>query len=112
MSRNMLHRIVNAKLVSQRIGALMVSSLALLLLSCAPANTNGNRTSEKPSTSAASPEPVIEASPVTKSDEWQVINGDSVTLNVTAPGAQSVKILYRPAFAEGRHVELKKLTSR
>jgi lipoprotein-anchoring transpeptidase ErfK/SrfK len=32
-------------------------------------------------------------------------------LSVTAPGAQSVKILYRPAFTEGRHVELKKLNT-
>lgn len=57
-------------------------------------------------------EPTIEAAPTSKADEqWQVISSDRVTLNVTAPGAQSVKILYRPAFAEGRHVVLKKLSA-
>lgn len=57
-------------------------------------------------------EPTIEASPVTKgADQWQVVSGDNVNLNVTAPGAQSVKILYRPAITEDRHVELKKINS-
>jgi lipoprotein-anchoring transpeptidase ErfK/SrfK len=57
-------------------------------------------------------EPTIEASPVSKTDDqWQVIGADNITLNVTAPEAQSVRILYRPAFTEGRHVQLKKLNS-
>src|SRR5262249_49075315 len=44
-------------------------------------------------------------------DQWQVISSDNITLSVTAPGAQSAKILYRPAFTEGRYVELKKLNA-
>ena len=57
-------------------------------------------------------EPAIEASPTSKSDEqWQVISSDTITLSVTAPGAQTAKILYRPAFAEGRHVVLKNISS-
>ena len=60
---------------------------------------------------SAATEPTIEATPTSKSDDqWQVINSDNVTLSVTAPGAQSVKILYRPAFAEDRHLVLKQLT--
>lgn len=107
----MFHAMLNARSIMPRLGALMVLSLLVFVLSCAPANTNGKRTSEKADTNAAPAEPIIEASPVTRNDEWQVINGESVTLNVTAPGGQTVKILYRPAFAEGRHIELKKLTN-
>lgn len=69
-------------------------------------------TSEKPSGQPTQSEPTIEASPTRKVDEqWQVITSDNVTLTVTAPGAKSIKLLYRPAFAEGRHVELKKTVS-
>ena len=76
----------------------------------APRESNANKTAS-PQDVNASAEPVIEASPTTKSDEWQVISADTVTLTVNAPGARATKILYRPAFAEGRHVELKNLTS-
>lgn len=67
---------------------------------------------EKPPVQSAQSEPTIEAAPATKADEqWQVITSDTVTFTVTAPGAKSVKILYRPAFADGRHVELKNTVS-
>src|SRR5437763_6746026 len=57
-------------------------------------------------------EPTIEATPTSKADDqWQVVSSHNITLNVAAPDAQSVKILYRPAFAEGRHVELKRLNA-
>src|SRR5437763_743452 len=57
-------------------------------------------------------EPTIEATPTSKADDqWQVVSSHNITLNVAAPDAQSVKILYRPAFAEGRHVELKRLSA-
>lgn len=57
-------------------------------------------------------EPTIEASPTSKSDdEWQVVSSDTVNFAVTAPQAQSVRILYRPAFSEERHVVLKNVTS-
>src|SRR5438105_6901426 len=56
--------------------------------------------------------PTIEAAPITKGDDqWQVITSDNITLTVTAPGAQSTKILYRPSFAEDRHVELRQLNA-
>ncbi len=108
----MLHSILNARFNARRLRVLLAVSIAAFALACAPANTNvANRTSEKPDTKAEFTEPIIEASPVTGNDEWQVIKGDTVALTVTAPNAQSVNILYRPAFAEGRHVQLKKLTT-
>ncbi len=80
-----------------------------LLASCQVSNDPiGNQPANRGATAAI--EPTIEATPVSKSDDqWQVITSDQVTLSVTAPGAQSVKILYRPAFAEDRHVVLKQL---
>lgn len=92
--------------------------LALLLASftaCEPVNRSNNNTGKANSNSNAATgpaEPTIEASPTSKADEqWQVVTSDSVTLSVTAPDAQAVKILYRPAFTEGRHIELKKLNA-
>jgi len=94
------------------------AALALLilllagLLACEPANRSANGNGANANTSIAAAEPTIEASPISKTDDpWQVISSDIITLSVTAPGAQSVKILYRPAFTEGRHVELKKLNT-
>jgi lipoprotein-anchoring transpeptidase ErfK/SrfK len=72
-------------------------------------NSNNTSRNENGSTATAN-EPTIEASPVSKTDDqWQVISADKMTLSVTALDAQSVKILYRPAFTEGRHVVLKTL---
>src|SRR5262249_18433959 len=69
------------------------------LSACEPVNRSGNGDSANSNTTNAAAEPTIEASPVSKTDDqWQVISADNITLSVTAPGAQSVKILYRPAF--------------
>lgn len=95
----------------QRMKLVLAFSLAALLSSCQQSNAP---TANRPENRQASEisEPTIEASPTTKADEqWQVITAPNLTFNVNAPGAQSVKILYRPAFAEGRHVELKRLGS-
>lgn len=83
-----------------------------LFAACEQSTTpNANRPDNRPATTEVS-DPTIEASPTTKADDqWQVISSDKLTLNVNAPGAQSVKILYRPAFAEDRHLELKKLNA-
>jgi len=91
---------------------IMAIAIALSFVACEQANQpNGNRPPQSAQNTEL-PEPTIEASPTSKgTEEWQVISSDTVTLTVTAPGARSVKILYRPAFAEGRHLELKKLTS-
>ncbi|MGQ0762615.1 MAG: L,D-transpeptidase [Acidobacteriota bacterium] len=86
-----------------------IALVAMALPACKKASYS---TSEKPSAQPTQSGPAIEASPTTRVDEqWQVITSDNVTFTVNAPGAKSVKILYRPAFAEGRHVELKKAVS-
>lgn len=91
---------------------LFTAALVVFAPACAPVNKNAPVIAkEQPNTTGRSTEPVIEAAPVTVNNEWQVINGDSVTITVTAPAAQSIEILYRPAFAEGRHVVLKKIPS-
>ena len=96
----------------QRIQIVLAMVCLVALPACEPANRSGNGNSANSNTTIAVVDPTIEASPVSKTDDqWQVISADSITLSVTAPGAQSVKILYRPAFTEGRHVELKKLSS-
>jgi lipoprotein-anchoring transpeptidase ErfK/SrfK len=84
----------------------LVAAIGITLLACkSPSDPAG----EKPAAQSTPSEPTIDASPTTKAGEqWQVITSDNVTFTVNAPGAKAVKILYRPAFAEGRHVELKK----
>jgi lipoprotein-anchoring transpeptidase ErfK/SrfK len=83
-----------------------IAVVAMTLAACKKASdSTGEKTTARPTQS----EPTIDASPTTKvGEQWQVITSDNVTFTVAAPGAKSVKILYRPAFAEGRHVELKK----
>jgi lipoprotein-anchoring transpeptidase ErfK/SrfK len=91
---------------------LVLALLFASLTACEPVNRSTNGNSANANTTTASAEPTIEASPVSKADEqWQVITSDNVTLNVTAPGGQTVKILYRPAFTEGRHVALKTINA-
>jgi lipoprotein-anchoring transpeptidase ErfK/SrfK len=86
---------------------MLIAAIAIALLACKQVSDS---TGERPT--ATQSEPTIDASPTTKVDQqWQVITSDNVTFTVNAPGAKSVKILYRPAFAEGRHVELKKAVS-
>lgn len=84
---------------------------AITSFGCDEKNLPRVGSSDKAPAPDTSAEPLIEANPTSKSDEWQVISADTITLTVTAPGARATKILYRPAFAEGRHVELKNLTS-
>lgn len=87
----------------------LVGAIALSLLACKQAPDSAIENRNGPGTPA---EPIVEASPATRTGEqWQVITADNVTLTVTAPEAKSVRILYRPAFTEGRHVVLKNITS-
>jgi len=86
--------------------------MATAQLGCEQASPPVENRGERAPEVSENREPSIEANPTSKSDEqWQVISSDTVTLTVTAPGAQTAKILYRPAFAEGRHVELKSISS-
>ncbi|HXI22751.1 MAG TPA: L,D-transpeptidase, partial [Pyrinomonadaceae bacterium] len=95
---------------SHRMKLVLLMLLAILLSSC---QANGPVTERSDNRQAKEiTEPTIEATPISKADDqWQVVSSDNITLNVTAPEARSVKILYRPAFAEGRHVELKTLNA-
>jgi hypothetical protein len=95
--------------VGRRLGlVILIAAVAVALPACRKAS---NSTGETATAQGTPSDPTIDASPTTKIDEqWQVIKSDNVTFNVTAPGAKSVKILYRPAFAEG-HVQLKRTVS-
>jgi len=78
---------------------------ALLIQACAPPDSNSNQTAQSPTWQ----EPVIAATPVTQGENNRLIAGsDTVTLNITAPGARSMRILYRPVDAGDRVVALKK----
>jgi lipoprotein-anchoring transpeptidase ErfK/SrfK len=69
---------------------------------------NACKRADKPE---GSQEPTLEARPVEQGEgEWKIATSPTVNLSVIAPGAQNVKILYRPVVAEGRHLILKKLT--
>jgi len=56
-------------------------------------------------------EPSVEVSPVEQGEGgWKVAAGDAVTFTVTAPGAEKVRLLYRPVVADAdRHVELRSI---
>src|SRR5256714_807460 len=95
---------------SNRMKLVLSILLATLLPSCQVNSPVTQRSDNRRTTEIS--EPTIEATPISKADDqWQVVSSDKITLNVTAPDAQSVKILYRPAFAEGRHVDLKRLSA-
>ena len=98
---------------SSRTKLVLITLVASLCMACQqqPNNAVANRADNVREPGAASG-PTIEVTPISKTDDqWQVINSDDVTFKVNAPGAQSVKVLYRPAFEESRHVELKKINS-
>jgi lipoprotein-anchoring transpeptidase ErfK/SrfK len=82
---------------------------ALLVQACTPVVSNSNQNSNQTAQTAGQSEPTIEATPV-KSGEgnWQIVGGDTATLNINAPGAKSARILYRPLDAGDRVVALKK----
>src|ERR1043165_5686447 len=108
-------RLISYRDVNRRVRRTLI---VLSLLSFAglpaaePANRSGNTGAPNSNATNASTEPTIEAAPVSKTDDqWQVISADNVTLSVTAPGAQAVRILFRPAFTENQHVQLKRLNA-
>ncbi|HJQ27605.1 MAG TPA: L,D-transpeptidase [Blastocatellia bacterium] len=80
---------------------------ALWIQACGPVPNNSNQSAQ--ATATGKQEPVIEATPVKQGENnWLVAGSDSVTLNVSALGAKSVRILYRPIDAGDRVVALKK----
>ncbi len=80
---------------------------AFSVQACGPVPNNSNQSAQ--ATATGKQEPAIEATPVKQGENnWLVAGGDSVTLNVTALGAKSARILYRPIDAGDRVVALKK----
>jgi lipoprotein-anchoring transpeptidase ErfK/SrfK len=91
----------------QLIAFIVTVAAALSLQACGPMPNNSNQTAQP--TATGKQEPAIEATPVRQGENnWLVAGGDSVTLNVTALGAKSARILYRPTDAGDRVVALKK----
>lgn len=91
---------------SHKIIALMAIVFAALLgQACGPMPGNSNQ----PAQSTGKAEPTIEATPVKQGENnYLIVSGDTATLNINAPGAKSVRILYRPIDAGDRVVALKK----
>ncbi len=83
--------------------------IAITALACTR-NETSTQQSNASQTNADAQQPTIEAAPVAQGNEqWKVATSDQVTLTVTAPGAQSVRILYRPVYVEDRMIQLAKL---
>jgi len=81
-------------------------AVAIVMTACvppngapAPSNANGNgNTNQAASTSG---KPAIDVSPTTGGPEnWKIASADTVTVSVTAPGAETVNLLYRPTSAD------------
>jgi lipoprotein-anchoring transpeptidase ErfK/SrfK len=93
------------------IGFVVTVMAALMIQGCqpVPGTLNSNAGSNPSGQAASQQEPTIEATPVRQGDNnLQIAGGDTTTLNVSAPGAKSVRILYRPVDAGDRVVALKK----
>jgi hypothetical protein len=101
--------------VNRKIVASFVVMLVMFVAACQQPFRQAEHTQDKPQNEVAAAqqpaqpttqEPTIEATPIEQSGQWKVMKSDTVTLNVTAPGAEKVKFLYKPIVAEGRYVEL------
>jgi lipoprotein-anchoring transpeptidase ErfK/SrfK len=93
------------------IGFVVTVMAALAMQACQPVPGTGNSNAGSTQTgqAAGQQEPTIEATPVKPGENnWQIASGDPATLNITAPGAKSVRILYRPVDAGDRVVAFKK----
>lgn len=76
---------------------LILSLAALLLLAC----------------ETAYPEPQLEVSPLgEQAGRWRAVTDETVKLTVVAPGAEQVKLFYRPVDAIDRHVELRSFSEK
>jgi lipoprotein-anchoring transpeptidase ErfK/SrfK len=94
------------------IGFVVTLMAAVVIQGCQPMQGTGNSNAGANPTgqAAGQQEPTIEATPVKQGEaNWQIAS-DPATLNINAPGAKSVRILYRPVDAD-RVVALKKSPS-
>ncbi len=94
--------------IRKQIALLFMLAAAVMLAACEkPAGQPGQPAAQN---APSATEPVIEANPVNQGEgEWKVAKGDAVTLTVSAPGAQSARLFYRPVVASERIVVLKKI---
>lgn len=84
--------------------------LAVLILAVG-LNTACETASQNTGNQAVKPV-VLEATPIRDGEgSWKIATDNTVTLSVSAPGAQSVRILYRPIVETDRHVLLKTIKS-
>ena len=92
--------------IRKRVAA--TSVLILFVFLVAACQTASQNTAKQ----AGDQTPSIEASPVQPGEgSWKIATANTVTLTVSAPGAQSVKILYRPIVETDRHILLKTIKS-
>ena len=89
-------------IIIKRVTAVSVYILATVLITgCQLASQNTNAP-------VADSGPAIDVTPVQQGEgSWKIATADKVTLTVSAPGAQSVRILYRPIVETDRHIVLK-----
>jgi len=88
--------------------SLSVATLVAVLMSaCQTVSQNTG-----PSPQGTNAQMGIDVAPVQQGENaWKIASADTVTLTVSAPGAQSVRILYRPIFETDRHILLKTLNA-
>ena len=81
--------------------------VAVLVSACQTASQNTGTSPQGTSAQVG-----IDAAPVQQGENaWKIASADTVTLTVSAPGAQSVRILYRPVVETDRHILLKTLNA-
>ena len=90
-------------IMMKRITEISVSILVVVLITaCQTASQNTGKQG------AADSGLAIDAAPVQQGEgSWKIATADTITLTVSAPGAQSVRLLYRPIVETDRHILLK-----
>lgn len=88
-------------------------ALAVTLAGCVPPGQPGQPTQTGSGQVGSTQKPAIEVSPLSNGEgDWKVVDAGEVTFTITAPGAESAKIFYRPTAAdESRYVRLRELAA-
>lgn len=88
----------------------LVAVLVLVTAGCVPpAGNQGAPANVNQSVGGAEPSLEVTPAPAAEGD-WKIVESGSVTFSVMAPGADSVKLLYRPTIAdEAQHVRLREI---
>ncbi len=92
----------------KRMTCLSVATLVAVLVSACQTVSQNTGTSPQ----GTNAQMRIDAAPVQQGENaWKIASADTVTLTVSAPGAQSVRILYRPIVETDRHILLKTINT-